>query len=70
VRRGSVVLLKASEESLFLQKAEGRIAASQTGVEWSVVLRCCQALYYLVSQHWTLWYALSIYRTVNVIVAA
>jgi DnaJ-domain-containing protein 1 len=21
---------------------------------WSVVLRCCQALYYLVSQHWTL----------------
>jgi hypothetical protein len=33
VRRGSVVLLKASEESLFLQKAEGRIAASQAGVE-------------------------------------
>jgi hypothetical protein len=33
VRRGSVVLLKASEESLFLQKAEERIAASQAGVE-------------------------------------
>ncbi len=33
MRRGSVVLLKASEESLFLQKAEERIAASQAGVE-------------------------------------
>lgn len=33
MRRGSVVLLKASEESLFLQKAEGRIVASQAGVE-------------------------------------
>ncbi len=69
VKRGSVVLLKASEErACFCRKRRGGLLLLKQ--VWSVVLRCCQALYYLVSQHWTLWYALSIYRTVYVIVVA